>query len=209
MRQEVIDTQDKILMAALEDVPFDGWSWQVVQEASVKAGFKVETADAVFPEKLNDVLIHFANWADRQMMAALKDINPDEMRVRDRVAKAVELRLRALEPYKDCVQASAGYWARPLKKIDAAKLIWRTADMIWIWAGDTATDYNKYSKRGLLSGVITSTMLYWLNDKSDNMDDTLAFLNRRIDNVLRFGKITGGIVSKVQSGVNRMKQQKQ
>lgn len=207
MRDDVVNTRDTILLAALDDVPFDGWSWSVVQEASVKAGLKAETADAVFPEKLNDVLIHFADWADRQMLSALEALNPDEMRVRDRVAKAVEVRLRALEPHKDCVRASAGYWARPFKKMEAAKLIWRTSDKIWAWAGDTATDYNKYSKRGLLSGVITSTMLYWLNDKSDNMDDTLAFLGRRIDNVLRFGKITGGIVSKVQSGLGRFKQQ--
>lgn len=203
----MINTQDQILMAALEDVPFDGWSWRIVQEASVKAGFKVETADAVFPEKLNDVLVHFADWSDRQMMAALADLNPDEMRVRDRVAIAVEKRLRVLEPHKDCVRASAGYWARPFKKVEAAKLIWRTSDIIWTWAGDTATDYNKYSKRGLLSGVLTSTMLYWLNDKSDDMDDTLAFLERRIDNVLRFGRVTGGIVSKIKSGLGRFKQQ--
>ena len=92
-------------------MPFEGWSWDIVQEAAVKAGFKEETADAVFPEKLNDVLIHFSNWADRQMLKALESIDQEDMRIRDRVAKAVELRITALLPYKDCVRASTGYWA--------------------------------------------------------------------------------------------------
>jgi ubiquinone biosynthesis protein COQ9 len=195
MDQETRDIQDQIMLRALEDVPFDGWSWEGVQAAVVQCGHPEEMADAVFPEKLNDVLIHFSHWADRQMMEALEKLNSDEMRVRDRVAKAVELRLRALLPYKDCVQAAAGYWARPLKKIEAGKIVWRLADKIWIWAGDTATDYNHYTKRALLSGVIASTTLYWLNDQSENMSDTVAFLDRRIENVLKIGKLTGKIKS--------------
>lgn len=195
MDQETRDIQDQIMLEALEDVPFDGWTWDGVRHAAKRAGHKPEMADAVFPEKLNDVLIHFSHWTDRQMMDALGAFDPDEMRVRDRVAKAVELRLRVLQPHKDCVQAAAGYWARPFKKVEAGKIVWDVADKIWIWAGDTATDYNRYTKRALLSGVITSTTLYWFNDDSDDLSDTIAFLNRRIDNVLKIGKLSGKIKS--------------
>ncbi|MEM9468596.1 MAG: COQ9 family protein [Pseudomonadota bacterium] len=195
MKEDTVTVQDKILLAALDDVPFDGWSWEGVQSAAEKAGYKSEMADAVFIEKLNDVLIHFADWADRKMLERLKDFSPEEIRTRDRVAKAVELRLQILQPHKDSVKASAGYWARPLRKFDAAKLVWRTADHIWDWAGDTATDYNRYTKRILLSGVITSTVLFWFQDESDDMRDTIAFLHRRIDNVLMIGKAASQLKS--------------
>lgn len=195
MDKATLDIQDQIILTALEDVPFDGWTWDGIRIAAEKSGHKPEMADAVFPEKLTDALAHFSDWADRQMIEALKDYHPDDMRVRDRVAKAVELRLRALLPYKDCVQASAGYWASPLRKIDGGKIVWRTADHIWDWAGDTATDYNRYTKRVLLSGVITSTTLYWFNDESEDMADTCAFLERRINDVMKIGKVTGKIKS--------------
>jgi len=198
MDEKTLKIKDDILLAALDDVPFDGWTWEGARAAANNAGHDADMADAVFPEKLDDVLRHFADWADRQMMEALEAYNPDEMRVRERVARAIELRLTALEPHKDSVQAAAGYWARPFKKITAAKLVWRTADKIWIWAGDTASDYNHYSKRALLSGVLGASTLYWLNNQDESMDSTRAFIDRRIDNVLKLGMVSGRVISKAQ-----------
>ena len=68
----------------------------------------------------------------------------------------------------------------------AARLGWRSADAMWRLAGDTATDYNHYSKRAILGAVYASTMAVFLNDESDGYADTRAFLARRIDQVMRF-----------------------
>ena len=190
------DIQDQILLKALEDVPFDGWTWDVVEQAAVNTGYGVDMASAVFPDKLPDVLRHFSQWADRQMMQALEAISPGEyqnMRVRDKVKQGVLSRIEVLKPHKESVKAASAFWLRPFRKMEAGKMVWKTADQIWIWAGDNATDYNHYTKRLLLSGVITSTMLAWMNDTSDNSQETLDFLDRRIDNVLGVGKIIGNI----------------
>jgi len=101
-----------------------------------------------------------------------------------------------LNSYKDAVDQSLHFWIWPTRKLRAAKITWRTADVIWNWAGDDARDYNRYTKRGLLSGVIASTTIAWLNDASTNMDKTKSFLDRRIENVMKLGKVIHSVQSK-------------
>ena len=199
MSNEKIEIQDKILLAALADVPFDGWAWAVIEQAGEKAGYDRDMVAEAFPDKIQSILLHFSNWADREMLARLEDVSCEDMRIRDRVRRGVAERLNVLEPYKESVRASGSYWLNPFRKITAGKMVWQSADKIWIWAGDTSTDYNHYTKRALLSGVITSTMLAWFNDHSDNREETLAFLDRRIDNVLKIGKLAGGLIGRVSS----------
>lgn len=196
MDKKTLGIQDKILLKALEDVPFDGWQWPVIQAAAEKAGYGRDMADAVFPEKLSGVLCHFADWADRQMLEQLESLDSSKMRIRDRVRTGVEKRIEILGPHKESVKAALAYWIRPFRKIDAGKMLWRTADRIWVWAGDESKDYSHYTKRALLSGVISTTMLAWINDNSDNSQETLDFLDRRIDNVLNIGKLVGGLKGK-------------
>lgn len=186
------EIKDQILLAVLEDVPFDGWQWDVVKQAAQKVGHDPAMADAVFPEKIDSILKHFSEWADRAMMEMLENLNSDDLKIRDRVQKGVEARLDVLSDHKESVRAASAYWAHPLRKKTAVKQVWKTADYIWQWAGDTATDYNHYTKRFLLSGVITSTFLFWLQDKSENHKKTIEFLERRIGNVLTVGKAMSG-----------------
>ena len=191
--------QEKILKIALDDVPFDGLTWQVVSNAAEKAGYDADVAASVFPDKLTSFLQYFAQWADEQMMAKLQDVALDDLKIRERIELAVWTRLEILTPHKEALRLSAMHWVKPTRKPVAAKLIWRTSDVIWKWAGDTATDYNKYTKRGLLSGVITATTLFWMNDKSDDHIKTQNFLKSRIENVLVLGKFANKFTGKFSS----------
>lgn len=183
------DKKTAILEAALPSIPFDGWTISVLEEAAMACGYSKSMVRAVFPDGIKDAISFFSFWADEQMMEQLNQIDPQSMRVRDRVRKAVETRLEILAAHKEAERLAVAFWVRPMRKFEGAKLIWKTADRIWSWAGDTATDYNRYTKRGLLSAVITSTTFYWLNDESQGHKDTLAFLERRIDNVMSIGKV--------------------
>ena len=197
MDQDTLKIRDEILEAALPNVVFDGWSWEMICSAAVEAGHSENVARAVFPEKMVGVLDHFADWADRQMLEALVDVNPEDHRIRDRVRIALLARFEVLNPYKDAVNQSLHFWLWPTRKPRAIKITWRLADRIWDWAGDDSADYNHYTKRGLLSGVIASTTLAWLNDSSDDMDKTKAFLDRRIENVMQLGKVIQTVKKKV------------
>jgi len=190
--------QDKILKIALKDIPFDGLEWHVIEAAAQKAGYDADVAASVFPDKITDFLRYFAHWADDKMLESLESASQEELKIRERISLAVWTRLEVLNKHKEVVRLSAKYWVNPMHKPVGAKIIWRTADVIWHWAGDTATDYNKYTKRGLLSGVITATTLFWLNDKSDDHIKTRNFLDKRIENVLFFGRYAGKFVGKVK-----------
>lgn len=197
-KNDVMKIKDEIIQAALPEVLFDGWTWETVQGAAGKAGYNEETAAAVFPGGLIDVLDGFADMADREMLKRLEMRNPQEIRVRDRIHAGVMERFFYLRPYREQLRQSLTYWAVPTRKPRALKIVWRSADRIWDWAGDTATDYNRYTKRGLLSGVLISTTLVFTGDESENLQDTEDFLARRIKNVMQAGRLLGKIKGKVQ-----------
>lgn len=186
-----LSIKDAVLLAALPDIAFDGWTHAVLERAAVSAGYTADMARAVFPRGEVDAAVHFSGLIDRRMMAALKKTDTSTMRVRDRIALAVRTRFEMLEPYREAERLAAALWVRPIRKIEGAKLLWKTADTIWIWAGDTAMDYNRHTKRALLSGVLGSALLYWLSDPLPARRETEAFLDRRIEGVLRFGQIAG------------------
>ncbi len=188
-KEDVSAIRDKIILAALPQVAFDGWVWGTVEQAAQDAGYEASMARAVFPDRMKDVLDGFADLADREMLKALKDTNIEDLRIRDRIRTAMLTRFVWLGPHKEALRQSIQFWMVPTRKPRGVKIIWRTADRIWSWAGDDATDYNRYTKRGLLSGIIVSATLAWLNDTSEDMDNTKAFLDRRIENVMQLGKI--------------------
>ena len=185
--------RDSIILETLNDVPFDGWSMEVVTKAAERAGHDDLTLRAAFPKGLTDALDAFADLADRHMLEALNDQNPDDMRIRDRVRAGIMARFTVLAPHKEAVKLSLKHWLHPLRKARAAKITWRTADRIWNWAGDTATDYNRFTKRGLLSGILAPAMLVWLNDDDPEAAKTQRFVDARIDNVMQLGKLTAKI----------------
>ena len=193
MTKETQIIKDKILEKVLPDVIFDGWTWDTILKATKDAGYEKTMAVAVFPGHVKDTVKHFSDWADRQMLARLEGVNVEEMRIRDRIRLCVLTRLDVLLPYKEVVRKSLSYWALPPRGFAASKVLWNTSDKIWSWAGDESKDYNHYTKRGLLSGVIATTTLAWLNDEGNDLTGAEEFLDRRIENVMQLGKIIGRV----------------
>ena len=97
-----------------------------------------------------------------------------------------------VNPHKEALRRALAILAMPQNAMAGAKLAWRAADRMWRIAGDTSTDFNHYSKRGILSALYTSTMLVFLDDDSEGMAGTRGFLDRRIDDVMRFEKVKAG-----------------
>jgi ubiquinone biosynthesis protein COQ9 len=113
------------------------------------------------------------------------------MKVRERIATAVRLRLEQNLGEREAIRKGLTFLALPQHATLATKLLYRTVDAMWLAAGDRSTDYNFYTKRLLLAGVYSSTLLVWLDDQSDGLEKTWAFLERRIDNVLKVGGSIG------------------
>ena len=191
MDQNITKIRDDILLATLPGVAFDGWTWETVQQGAALAGYPADMAPAVFPGGLKETIAHLSDYANRQMAGRLADVDPQSLRIRERIRYAIQTRFEVLQPYKEAERLAVSYWLRPLRKWEGLRLVWRTADMMWDWAGDTATDYNRYTKRGLLSGILSAATLVWLNETGRDLSATMAFVDRRIENVMQFEKIKG------------------
>lgn len=176
--------KEKLLQAILPHVPFDGWSEASFQAAITDAGVSPGIARATCPRGAVSLAIAYHEAGDAAMLQALAATDLQDMRFRDRVALAVRLRLEAVED-NELVRRGATLFALPQYAADGAQLVWGTADKIWQALGDSSDDINWYTKRATLSGVYSATVLYWLGDESEGHEATWAFLDRRIDGVMR------------------------
>lgn len=178
----------ELLEAALTHVPFDGWSEATLREAIRDTGIDSTIARAVCPRGAVDLAIAFHVQGDEKMLERIAETDMSGLKFRDQVATAVRLRLDSIED-KEVVRRGATLFALPIYAADGAKLIWGTSDKIWTALGDTSTDYNWYTKRATLSGVYSSTALYWLGDNSPDHAATWEFLDRRIGDVMQIEKM--------------------
>ncbi len=185
--------RDEILMAALAHVPFDGWTWTALKRGAADAGYHDETAAHAFPGGPAGLAEHYSRYADRMMLAALDKLKPPATGTTERVGAAVRIRLEQAAPHREALRRLAGFLALPQNAALAARGLYGTVDAIWRAAGDTATDWSFYSKRASLSGVVATTVLYWLNDESEDCADSMAFLDRRLADAGRFARATSGL----------------
>ncbi len=166
-----------------------GWTEAAFRAAVEEAGLSEGEAALACPRGAFDLFDAFADRADQAMLAALEDLDLGAMKIRQRVKAAVQVRLEAQAPYKEAARAMTRALAAPLRAPEAARLLWRTADHIWRALGDTSTDENYYSKRAILSGVLGSTYARWFTDNTPDHEETWAFLDARIENVMQFEKL--------------------
>ncbi|MEM8823510.1 MAG: COQ9 family protein [Pseudomonadota bacterium] len=178
----------RILDAALMHVPFDGWSEATFRNALRDAEVTPAQGRAAFPRGAVDLALAFHQAGDDEMAKRLNAADLEEMRYRDRVAFAVRTRLEIAEPHKEAVRRGMTLFSLPIYASDGLRALWGTADAIWEALGDTSRDVNWYTKRMTLSGVYSSTVLYWLGDTSEGYEATWAFLDRRIGDVMTFEK---------------------
>jgi len=180
---------EQLVTAALPLVSFDGWSAATLDSAIKDAGVDPGLAHQACPRGAVDLALAFHRMGDAKMQEALAKTDLSDMRFRDRIAKAVQLRIEAVADQKEAVRRGATLFALPAHAAEGAQALWATTDKIWNTLGDTSEDVNWYTKRATLSAVYSATLLYWLGDDSTDSAETWAFLDRRIDNVMQFESV--------------------
>jgi ubiquinone biosynthesis protein COQ9 len=181
-------SRDQLLEAALPHVIFDGWGMTALSAGAADIGYSEGQIHAVFVDPERDLPAHFSDWADRRMLTRLSEMDLAAMKIRERITWAVRARLEALEGHEEAVRRLIAVKAMPGNAGAALRDGYRTVDAIWRVAGDQATDFNFYTKRGLLAAVLASTTLYWLDDASDGHGETWGFLDRRIAGIMKIPK---------------------
>ena len=171
-----------------ENAVFDGWTVAAVDSAADGAGIERVQARLAFPKDAVGLIDFYGQAIDRGLEDAFPPERVAAMKIRARIRELLWTRLQLQAPAREAIRRALAILAMPQNLGAAARFSWRTADVMWRIAGDTATDYNHYTKRLTLSAVYGSTLLHWLNDESEGFADTAAFLDRRIDEVMRFEK---------------------
>lgn len=189
-------TLDEIRAGLIGDVAanaaFDGWTPAAVAAAAEMHGVDPDVARLAFADGPVDMIDQWFQSIDREMEHILPPSRLATMKIRERITALVEARIDSVAPNREALRRAAIILAMPQNAGRAVRLGWRTVDTIWRLAGDTATDYNHYTKRMTLSAVYASTMAVLLDDESEDQAVTRAFLSRRIDGVMRFEKWKAG-----------------
>ncbi len=203
------EERDRLLEALLTHVPFDGWGDTALRRAAADIGLDPAVAADLLPSPSAQVAA-FSAWADRQMLARLATPEAADdlarMKVRERVSLALQTRFELLAPHKEALRRSLSHYAFPTNAAAGLTALHRTSDAVWNAIGDSSTDHNWYSKRFLLSGVISATTLYWLEDKSEGNERTWAFLDRQLARVVKLGGRLGKGMKELLSLPDRLLQ---
>lgn len=167
---------------------FDGWSDAALVAAAEGSGIDPDVARLAFPGGAMDMIEAWIATIDAAMVKALPAGKLARMKVRERIRALVVFRLEAMAGLEESLRRAHSVMAMPQNLPRALAIGWRSADLMWRQAGDTATDYNHYTKRTLLGGIYAATLAIFVDDGSEGKAATHAFLDRRIEGIMRFEK---------------------
>lgn len=190
------ELREALAPAVAANAAFDGWNDAALDAAADAHGVDHDVARLVFKGGAVAMIDAWFASVDREMAARFTPEQLAAMKIRARITALVEARLDILAANREALRRAAAILAMPQNVARAARLGWRSADVMWRLAGDTATDYNHYTKRGLLGSIYAATIAVFLQDDSEGHTDTRAFLGRRIEDIMKFEKTKAGFLAR-------------
>jgi len=191
-------TLDELRIALAPEIAasaiFDGWNETALEAAIDMAGADRDVAKLAFPGGAMDMIEAWIASIDAAMVDELTKEKLAELKIRERIRTLVAFRLQAVDGLDEALRRALAVMAMPQNAPRALQLGWNSADLMWRLAGDTSTDYNHYTKRTILAGIYSATLAVFVNDESQDKADTYAFLDRRIDGVMKFEKLKAKVL---------------
>jgi ubiquinone biosynthesis protein COQ9 len=178
----------RLALAVGEHAVFDGWTRKAVDSAATQLGIDPVQARLAMPKRQAEMIDLYIQEVDRTLELYFTTERFKGMKIREKIRSLVWRRLEIMGPAREAMRRALAILAMPQNVPLALRIGWRTADLMWRIAGDTSSDFNHYTKRMTLGAVYGSTLLVWLDDQSEGWSDTAAFLDRRIDDVMKFEK---------------------
>lgn len=179
----------ELALAVGENAVFDGWTKAAVDSAAAQLGIDPVQARLAMPKGQAAMIDLYIQEVDRALQAWFTPKRLGTLKIREKIRSLIWHRLEIMGPAREAVRRALAILAMPQNVPLALRIGWRTADVMWRIAGDTSTDFNHYTKRMTLGAVYGSTLLVWLDDQSEAWADTGAFLDRRIDGVMKIEKL--------------------
>ena len=178
----------QLALAVGENAVFDGWTRAAVDSAAGQLGIDPVQARLAMPKTQAGLIDCYIQEVDRALEAWFTPERLAGLKIREKIRGLVWRRLEIMGPAREAIRRALAILAMPQNLPLGLRISWRNADLMWRIAGDTSTDFNHYTKRMTLGAVYASTLLAWLDDDSEGWQDSAAFLDRRIDDVMKFEK---------------------
>lgn len=167
---------------------FDGWGDEALAAAAKEQDFDLAVARLAFPDGAMDMISAWVESVDATMEERFGSGALEGMKIRDKIRTLVWFRLDQIKGMEEAFSRALAIQAMPQNALRALRMGWSSADAMWRLAGDTATDYNHYTKRTILASIYAATLAVYVNDESEDKADSRAFLERRIEGVMKFEK---------------------
>ncbi len=186
-----------LIMAMLTHVPFDGWTWEAMERGAIDIGYEKKKTSSerkkifkdLFKNGSIDFIDIFSEIIDLEVKKNYNSIETKPERVPEKIKKIIMIRLNLCQKYKEAIRSSISLSAIPVNTKISLNILYRTCNSIWRIAGDKSTDFSFYTRRISLAAVYTSTLLFWLNDKSNNSIETELFLDRRLKDISKISNL--------------------
>lgn len=175
LKVQFVQTLAKLLV-------FNEWNDKLLADTETECGFVKGYCHIIFPEGIREIVDFFESWQDQKMLELLSQ-QETPIKIRDRIDLALKIRIK--DGIAKLVHLrNRSYFAVPSNSIFATKTAFRTCDLIWRYAGDKSIDYNYYTKRGLLLSVYITSILYYIQDESEDNIDTDKYITKSLSNII-------------------------
>jgi len=178
------------LKEALNMLPIYGWNAELIINVEDQLGYH-----NIFTT-IKDLVAYHLEQNDLKMLKKLANAKePEKVRDKIKLALLTKITLNDAAILKETVK----FLTKPQNTNLAFKSLANSCDKIWIYAGDKSADFNYYTKRTLLAGIYSATIVYYIkNSEQDtlNEQDLELFISKRIDEILKLGSFKTKIIDK-------------
>jgi ubiquinone biosynthesis protein COQ9 len=181
MTEDIKQLKNDVLFSIIEILPYEAFDINIISKACKNIGLQSEYANLLFPNGRAEFLEVFRDYIDEIMVERIKNELSEVKSITSRISESLKIRFEILDKYKIIIPKIIAFYSMPWNHLKLYPYTWKSMNLIWRTAGnDKSTDFNYYTKRGLLTGVYWATLLYWLSDESTNYESTHDFLNRKL-----------------------------
>lgn len=182
-QHKISEKQAAVLPALLAEAAFGGWNDASLHKA---CGGELESK-LLFPQGISDAVVAYTTALNDEMEAHCLNLPGfATLKIRQKIREGLWFRLQSHQRHREATLQLMSYYALPHHLPAASQHAWAMADRLWYLAGDTATDYNYYTKRTLLAGIYSASLFCFVTDHTPDLQTTSGFLDRRIENVMQF-----------------------
>ena len=189
--KEHLARKDKFLSTASDILCNHNWSEDMLRLVNERCNFKKNYYHILFQEGLSEVIAEYENYLNQQMLTMLSE-EKNLKKIRKKIARALEIRITQIVPKQAALNHSA-YFLLPVNIFSGLEHATIICDKIWKFAGDKSTDFNYYTKRGLLLPVYLAAQTYYFADESEDYSATKEFIKSSLDNIINIANLKNQI----------------